>query len=250
MRPIDDLLSVEDRKSLELPETKLPLFALFADEPEASATITELMESIRPIRNGLMCTKTGRIGSAGVAVTLSDGSAGILSAGHVFPCGVGCEVESVNGFSFWKRTKAFGKVEHHSVPIGTAAGWDAAIIRPSAQVPLPQRVSTRWPSVRHGQELTYARGARSGFVDTAVLIAGLDEIVASPLSWSCCWLIGPPTVLVAGDSGASVFVRKTDELLGIYVGASRLGDSEPYAAYVQDAYSLQQKLLSKWKASF
>jgi hypothetical protein len=104
--------------------------------------------------------------------------------------------------------------------------------------------------VRNGQELTYARGARSGFVDTAVLIAGLEEIEASPLSWSCCWLIGPPTALTAGDSGAAVFVRETNELLGTYVGVSKVGSGTPHAAYVQDAESLQQNLLKKWNVSF
>jgi hypothetical protein len=248
--PIDQLLSADQRQAFSLPETKSILFGLAVHQPQPSLSITEAFQSLRPIHDGLLCPMTQKMGSPGVTVELSDGSPGVLTAGHVVPCGEGSEVESVTGFSFWKTTKPFGRVEHRSVPIGTTAGWDAAVIRPNTPPPPRQPVKTRWPSVRYGQELTYARGARSGFVDTAVLIAGLEEVESSPLSWSCCWLLGPPTALKAGDSGASVFVRKTGELLGTYLGVSRLGEGAPYAAYVQDAYSLQENLLTRWKVSF
>jgi hypothetical protein len=246
---VEQALSQEDRDFFNFPQTAHPLFVLFVRKPEPSTTVKERLKALLPTDKALLCPTTERSGSAGVAVSLSDGSAGVLTAGHVLPLGAGSDVNLVSGWRFLRKSTPFGKVEHHSVPIATV-GWDAAVIRPNSKPRFLKKAVTRWPSVRYGQELTYARGAKSGVVERAVLIAGLEEVQAAPLGWHCCWLIGPTDALVAGDSGASVFVRQTDELLGTYVGASRLGYGIPYALYVQDAYSLQANLFSNWNVSF
>ena len=251
-RPIEYLLQSEQRDALGLPKTSLPIFALFASPPEPTAGFQERLEALLPMRNGIYCAKTKKLGTAGVSVSMRDGSLGVLTAGHVLPCGARSRVESSSSWvpRLWPRSEPFGVVEHHSVPLNTI-GWDVAVIRPDRPVSPLKRAITRFPSVRYGQELAYARGARSGLVDGVVLIAGLEEVRPAPLlGWLCCWLIAPASVLRKGDSGASVFVQGSGELLGTYVGGSSLGRSEPYALYVQDAHSLQVNMLSKWGVAF
>ena len=69
--PVDRLLSTEQRRSIGLPETRLTLFGLLVDPPEASTSIRERIESLIPIRNGLWCPKTESLGSAGVSFSVS-----------------------------------------------------------------------------------------------------------------------------------------------------------------------------------
>jgi hypothetical protein len=243
--PIEILLPSSERKELRLPETKYPLFALAVGQPQPSATIAERLEQILPIQKGIYCPETRTQGTAGIQVETLDGFPGILTAGHVFPEGNGSRVESFNGWKIWRRPEKFGYVMHCSVPLNET-GWDVAVIFQTSRVQAPLRKCSLFRGERHGQELVYAKGAQSGVVDEAILIAGLEEIRPAPLGWRCCWLIGPTDVLRAGDSGASVFVRNSGALLGTYVGCSLMGGSKPYALYVQDARSLQSNILSNW----
>jgi len=141
----------------------------------------------------------------------------------------------------------------HSVP-KVSAGWDVALIHTYPPIKPPSIVQSfskmRGTRPRDGEELVYANGATSGFVDLAVLIGGLEEVAGWNIKWRCCWLVGPSGVLTSGDSGAAVFMQNTDELLGTYVGASKLnGARRPHAHYVQDAWSLDQQLFRKYGVS-
>ena len=249
--PVEELLSTRERSALKLPRTRLPLLAMAGSIPEPSSGRTPYPWGwILRRRKAIYPERSTKFGTAGVAVSMPDGSQGTLTAGHVFPAGLGALVEVASGLIGSSR-RPFGTVSHHEMPAGRV-GWDAAIIR-STTTPAPvKRAITRFPPVRNGQELAYTDGAESGFVDQISVVAGLEEVRGAHLGWRCCWLIGPTDALRGGDSGAAVFAQSTDELLGTYVGRSYIGPppGKTCALYVQDAHSLAANVLRGWGVSF
>ena len=248
MRPVgvDELLSEGEIGALDLPRLELPLVAMVVETPRRSAsTALRLRNAVWPSQRQICCAETGRTGTVGLRLSHSDAGTTYLTAGHIFPRGAGSSVDYFPRGWLWPRRKRLGSVVFQNVPTNSP-DWDIAVIRSVGSEGahwIGERLTkTRGTRERQGEELVYANGATSGFVDLAVLVGGLEEVAGWNIKWRCCWLIAPSDVLTNGDSGAAVYMHGSGELLGTYVGASKLaGARRPHAHYVQDAWSLEQQ---------
>lgn len=257
--PAEAYLVSEELAALELPRTSLPLFVAVSSRPTMSAasTFDKLLLRHLPVGGSLVCGLTGSSGTPGVAVQAMNHTVGVLTAGHVFPRGVGSPVECVTRRMWWSARRKFGTVLFHCSPTGGRqtsphmSGWDAAIVLPH-HAPKQNFIGYKLHEVRSETtiEPVFARCSTSGIVSSAsVLQARLEEMDAGNFYWRCVWILFPSGVMTSGDSGAAVFLQKDGALLGTYVGRSTF-DNVTHAHYVQDAQSLQHHVLRRWGVRF
>ena len=255
-----DFLVDEERARLRLPQLRLPLLVLIVSRPRPSSRLIDalLLEHL-PTMEPLICAATGSQGSAGVSVAVAGHGPGILTAGHVFPKGVGSAVEVVKRGWIFKRRRSFGYIARHCSPLSdkssssTFRGWDAAVVIPSRKIIAPIRRPVCYTDVAEVArvEPVLARAGASGIVSggSTMLRARLEEVDAGGISWKCVWAIFPAGVMTAGDSGASVFLTSSGELLGTYVGCSEC-EGKAQVHYVQDALSLERHVFGHWGVNF
>lgn len=234
-----------------IPQTYPPLHYVSVAEPRASSVTEELFDSVLSVRDSVVCGRTGEMGTAGVLVRASEYRVPcLLTAGHVFPMGVGSPVLRARWWLLVLRwTIPLGNVVRHIVPVGSTPGWDAAVIRVDKHAPMSARVVTN--QVRHFEhaEAVVAYGAFSGPVRNAQTHGGLVVLRGSGCSWKNCWMTAPTGILTNGDSGAAVFTRREQKFLGIYIGQSTVG-GRITMHYVQDSYTLRDEVLKAWNIEF
>jgi hypothetical protein len=249
---------------VSFPEVGLPIYAMPVTPPRLSSRTFEeqmsllegLLEAFVPIREPIVSGSKGSTGTAGILVWDPAAQAhGLLTAGHVFPDGMGSQVDILRKLGwFYEWREHLGEVSHHIIPTGPA-GWDAAVIR-LAKALEPEREGVRvrrFVESFKSPERVVVQGAVSGFVSHAAVQGALTEIefAKDGRSWANCWFMTPSGVLKGGDSGSAVFTRQDGRLLGIYVGSSHLVDVDmALSHYVQDALSLEINVLREWNISF
>jgi hypothetical protein len=254
------------------PHTKLPLHMAVVKVPRpANATIPStamsiatqittdrIMDAFVRIRDPIVCERTRKSGTAGV-VAFWRSQPVLITAGHTF-FGEGTHVLQHRSRKLfgWLRPRGefpLGIVTHHKVPQSNSRpGWDVAAIRchpewpnslewPALTVPLVSKLYRQFQS----PEKVRVHGAYSGLVTRAVVQGALTDLG----EWRNCWMVAPSGLLGDGDSGAAVFVERDASLLGMYVAKSELpGTRLPFFHYVQDAFSLEKKVLSRWDITF
>jgi hypothetical protein len=213
----------------------------------------EIVSKYLGFRDPIICKQSGKLGTAAVKVWDDEVKEyGLLTAGHIFPKGVGSPVERQRRiFGVWPTRESLGVVSHHVAPSGPAPQWDAAVVRLSKAVQwIPPIVRTLHSFTQ--PEPVVAYGAISGLIKNAAVLQGaLVEGGSEGTRWKNCWMVAPSGVLTSGDSGTAVFTRKGGELLGVYVGCSFLeATGQALVHYVQDADSLEKEVLSPWQVSF
>jgi len=238
----------------QLPRLGIRVHAMVVSRPQPSSVSEDLLDRYVAFRDPIICKQTGELGTAAVKVLLDDtDQVGLLTAGHVFPKGVGSPVEQKQRrFLGLARRVELGYVSHHVAPSGADPAWDAAVIT------LSKPGASAWSRpitnlLRRFEEVVpvVSYGALSGVVSNAAVLQGaLVEGGAGETRWNNCWMLAPVGVLTKGDSGAAVFTRKGD-FLGLFVGTSWVDrKTNLLTHYVQDAHSLQEEVLSRWKCHF
>ena len=234
-------------------EGRVPLHVMFVSRPEPSASAAGILQKYLTLREPVVCEKTGKLGTAGVAVW--DDAVqkhAILTAGHIFPKGVGSPVSQrrKNIFGFSRRVP-LGVISHHICPNGPTPAWDAAIIRLTRAAGYAAPATGVFPGFTRPEPVV-AYGAISGAVDEgAVLQGALVEGGSGQFNWKNCWMLGPATLLTSGDSGTAVFTLKSSKFLGLFVGTSYFVSSgRSIVHYVQDARSLENEVFSGWQVRF
>jgi hypothetical protein len=219
--------------------------------------IERVLAEFVQLREPIVCIRSGKKGTAGVVVwNKADHQPALLTAGHVFPDGVGSDVGSLHSPlqffpKFFPKVEHLGTVTHHVAPAGPYAAWDAAIIRISEiKKPKLALVSQKYERFRSPEKI-YVHGAYSKLVTRAVVQGALTDLGSDEIMWKDCWMVAPSGLLRDGDSGAAVFVDSDSSFLGLYVGQSELpGSGLPLVHYVQDAFRLEQEVLSAWNIRF
>ena len=249
-----------------LPQTQLPAYAMAATRPRATnATISasprilaeRLLAEFVQIREPIVCMRSGKKGTAGVVVLdQANGELALLTAGHVFPNGVGSEVGKLHlpwpRFpKFFPKLENLGVIIQHVAPNGPNAAWDAAIIR-LAEIKKPSAalVWRKYERFRSPEKIR-VHGAYSKLVTRAVVQGALTDLGSDDRMWKDCWMVAPSGLLTDGDSGAAIFVDRDLSFLGLYVAQSELpGSGLALVHYVQDAFRLEQEVLRNWKITF
>ena len=234
-------------------EARIPLHVMFVSPPEPSASAEGIMHKYITFKEPVVCEKSGKLGTAGVAVwddAVQKHS--ILTAGHIFPKGVGSPVSQrrKNFFGFSRRVP-LGVISHHICPNGSSPTWDAAIIRLSRAASYATPRTGIFPGFNRPEPVV-AYGAFSGPVDEGAILQGaLVEGGSGQFNWKNCWMLAPATLLTSGDSGTAIFTRKGGEFLGLFVGTSYFVSSgRSIVHYVQDAKSLETEVLKQWHIRF
>lgn len=251
-----------DRRTA-FPSTNLPLHVAILKPPQATnasmsiatqITTDRIMDTFVRIREPILCSNTGKVGTAGV-IAWNHKTPVLLTAGHIFS-NTGSEVYQFR--SRWPHISWLGSnfrfilgvVTHQRAPTVTSGpDWDVAVIqyrdyyRGWPDVPLVSKLYQRFQSA----EKVRVCGAYSGLVTKAVVQGALTDLGV----WKNCWMIAPSGVLRDGDSGAAVFVERDASFLGMYVAKSELpGTRLPLFHYVQDAFTLEKEVLSSWNITF
>lgn len=246
LEPIE-VAALRDRgPEVRFPRTYPPLHYLSVAQPRASSVADELFGSVLSVRDPVVCGRTGEMGTAGVVVRdITTDARYLLTAGHVFPKGVGSPVRRARWrLMRFRWTTPLGEVIRHIVPDATS-GWDSAVIRVDKQLPFGVRVVRN--QLRHFEtpNSVVAYGAFSGLVRNAVVHGGLEALPP----WKNCWICAPSGILTHGDSGAGVFTRSERKFLGVYVAQEMVG-GRVAIHYVQDSYTLEQQVLKNWNIEF
>jgi len=259
---------------LPTPRTILPLHAMLLEPPRpASAALYDVervagwIDDYVRFREPIICKASNSRGSGAILV-FDDVNRrfGILSAGHVFPNGIGSavELELARALFFSKRVP-LGRVSHCIVPPPGTAGYDVAVIdlnllnqwddrhrRPYLTDRIPLHRSTVAVKLRDrfiAPQPIVVHGAVSGMISQAAVMGQLVEVDYGQATWLNCWLVAPSGMLRSGDSGSAVFTREDSAFLGLYVGSSGFS-KRPLFHYVQDGWSLQQNVLNGWNISY
>jgi len=129
---------------LAFPETQLRTYAMAVTRPRPTNAMISLSPQILKerllaefvqVREPISCMHSGNQGSAGVAVwDEANEEPALLTAGHIFPDGVGSRVDKVHWRlkrfpRFFPKVVHLGTITHHVAPNGPIAAWDAAVIR-------------------------------------------------------------------------------------------------------------------------
>jgi len=247
-----------------LPQTSLPAYAMAATHPRpTNATISAtpgilvelLLAEFVQFREPIVCMRSGKRGTAGVVVwDKANKEHALLTAGHIFPFGVGSEVAKLH--SPWERLffpkfKRLGTIIHHVAPAGPNAAWDAAVIRfAKIKKPSAALVQKKYERFRSPEKIR-VHGAYSQLVTRAVVQGALTDLGSDERMWKDCWMVAPSGLLKDGDSEAAVFVDRDSGFLGTYVAQSELpGSGLALVHYVQDAFRLEQEVLRNWDITF
>jgi hypothetical protein len=251
---------------LRLPETRLPIYAMPSSRPHPTNNLVStapqiLVERVLaefvPIREPIVCKASGEQGSAGVLVwDKTNQEICLLSAGHVFPHGVGSKVGKLHSPlkrfpKFLSRIEDLGTVAYHIAPSGPNAAWDAAVIRlANIREPDASLVTQKYERFSSPERIR-VHGAFSKLRLKAVVQGALTDLGDDEMMWKNCWMAAPSGFLTNGDSGAAVFLDKDSSFLGMYVAQSKFpGSGLALVHYVQDAFTLEQEVLRNWNISF
>jgi hypothetical protein len=208
-----------------------------------------------PFREHIVGNPKGAPGSA--AVLVWDRAAnrhGLLTAGHIFfPGGLGSRVDVLRtNYLIFPSREEIGHLTHLEVPVANVAGWDAAVIQLSKAVQPQGKLVHREIERFDSPEFVAVRGAITGLISQAAVLGGLNEVEYGEQGrrWKNCWFMAPSGVLRMGDSGSAVFTKRDGRFLGMYVGSSSFVSSDTALFhYVQDAFTLQTEVLTKWQIS-
>jgi hypothetical protein len=188
----------------EIDSSLPPPHAMLVTRPRPSNVLRDTAESIVEnflhFHEPIICEQTGSLGTAGVTVRYQDtGGYGLLTAGHVFPRGLGSAVSRRRRGFLRSTIDHIGRVSHHEVPDGQVAGWDAAIIQLDKSLFRFQGVKIRRMLQRLDKdESVVVEGATTGLVkEAAVLRGAMVEGGSEDMMWKNCWTLAPSGVLTS-----------------------------------------------------